>query len=96
MCIDDRDVMKSALVILVLIVLVLPTSHCHTVELTRTSCQPGWSQFSGRCYRRLDDYHLRDECQADCLREGGALASVHSEEENAFIRSLLGLSLIHI
>jgi len=35
------------------------------------------------------DYTNIEECRSDCRKEGGDLASIHSMEENDFIRSFL-------
>ena len=52
-----------------------------------------WSEFDKSCYKLLDNsgahYSNRDVCNQECVSAGGMLTSIHSQEENNFLASLL-------
>ena len=56
-------------------------------------CDDGWTQFGEFCYKLMDGdhnhYHSMKDCVNDCHLYGGELASIHSQEENNFIYTLL-------
>ena len=56
-------------------------------------CYEGWTQFGDFCNRLMDDntnhYHNMKDFVNECRLAGGELASIHSQEENNFIYSLL-------
>ena len=52
-------------------------------------CEAGWSNFQGACYRRLDNYTHRSDCEKECSEQGGLLTSIHSAAENNFVYSLM-------
>ncbi len=56
-------------------------------------CQPdcpagGWKLFEGRCYLVVKSSATWTDAEKDCNNKGGHLVSVHSADENSFIRSL--------
>lgn len=56
-------------------------------------CQNGWTQFEQNCYllRLIDTEYDWKAAEAQCVKFGGHLASVHSKAENSFIaRQLAG------
>ena len=55
------------------------------------NCPDNWVEFSVHCYLYISDPQGWDSAEADCVRLGGHLASVHSDAENAFIDQLTGL-----
>jgi len=65
----------------------------NTMNGTCIGCTEGWSQFGESCYKLIDNdgqhYYGKKECEEDCHLAGGQLASIHSEEENDFVYSLL-------
>jgi len=65
-------------------------------------CDGDWSEFYGHCRRghatkclylvctnHGDHYAKQTDCSRDCKDAGGKVASIHSQEENNFILSLL-------
>jgi len=54
-------------------------------------CDGDWIENYGWCYLVLEHhYPYQEECILDCQRNGGEIASIHSDAENSFILSLLG------
>eukprot|EP00092_Neocalanus_flemingeri_P021555 GFUD01023378.1.p1 GENE.GFUD01023378.1~~GFUD01023378.1.p1 ORF type:complete len:228 (-),score=55.06 GFUD01023378.1:54-737(-) len=57
------------------------------------TCGKDWSLFEGHCYKLLDNsgqhYSDRKMCSQDCVKAGGMLASIRSQDENAFITTIL-------
>ncbi|XP_033485867.1 galactose-specific lectin nattectin-like [Epinephelus lanceolatus] len=58
-------------------------------EETGPACPPDWTQFGSRCY--LFNYIIKPwiDAEAVCISLGGNLASVHSADENAFLRDYI-------
>uniref|UniRef100_A0A5K3FAA0 C-type lectin domain-containing protein n=2 Tax=Mesocestoides corti TaxID=53468 RepID=A0A5K3FAA0_MESCO len=54
-------------------------------------CPSGWKQFDSNCYRldAVDGGLSWSQSEQACVAEGGHLASIHSDAEDEFIRSLL-------
>jgi len=70
--------------------------ECHTCSLEATvdgRCSCDGTMYGTSCYKLLDNnglhYDHRDECIEECNRLGGNLTSIHTEEENVFLASLL-------
>ena len=62
-----------------------------TVKTTVTpgnSCPSGWQEFRGHCYLVSKSKATWADAEKDCVNKGGHLASIHSADENSFIRSL--------
>jgi len=62
-----------------------------TVKTTVTpgnSCPSGWQEFRGHCYLVTKSKATWADAEKDCVNKGGHLASIHSADENIFIRSL--------
>jgi len=64
------------------------TLNTTTTMSTSGNCTLGWSHFGGKCFQAvlepLDWVSARQFCQI----EGGELASIHSAEENEFVKTL--------
>merc|ERR1719208_454428 len=60
------------------------------------ACPVGWSQFRGRCYKYFDNSVKWDDAREHCLSEEADLASIHSEEENDFLREITGNTLVWV
>ncbi|XP_039678874.1 galactose-specific lectin nattectin-like [Perca fluviatilis] len=58
------------------------------VQCGRNSCPKDWSRLGKRCFVFIDSPKTWSEAEGYCLFEGANLASVHSNEENNFIRIL--------
>ena len=50
------------------------------------ACQTGWHQYDRHCYYASGDYWYYTKANDDCVSKGSTLVSIHSEEENEFIR----------
>lgn len=57
---------------------------------TGVDCDDGWSGYGSNCYKLLTEYSDIDVCRRHCRQAGGDLASIHSKEENDFIKTLQG------
>ncbi|XP_018599743.1 lactose-binding lectin l-2-like isoform X2 [Scleropages formosus] len=53
------------------------------------SCPTGWVSFNDRCFQYISSKKSWADAEVQCLSLGGNLASVHSEDEFQFIRSLI-------
>ena len=70
-------------------------SQTTTMGTTLTStpplqCPDDYAQFQGHCYKFYGSSYYWTTADAYCLGYGGRLASVHSSEEDDFIRDLAG------
>ncbi|KAH7720489.1 C-type lectin 13 [Aphelenchoides avenae] len=52
-----------------------------------SSCDPGWAQFGEKCFKLLPRNDF-DGGHKACERSNATVASVHSQDENAFITKL--------
>ncbi|KAH7710926.1 C-type lectin domain family 4member b1 isoform 2, partial [Aphelenchoides avenae] len=50
-------------------------------------CPDGWEKHGHNCYKVTDDPNVDslDKHLANCRRQGGSLASIHSQEQQDFI-----------
>ncbi|XP_028447514.1 galactose-specific lectin nattectin isoform X2 [Perca flavescens] len=53
------------------------------------SCPPGWTQFGSRCFSFNFQGKSWTDAENFCKSDGGNLASVHSEEEQLFLRDFI-------
>ncbi len=56
----------------------------------------GWELFEGHCYLLVESIATWTDAEKDCNNKGGHLASIHSEDESNFIRSLQPGNLLWI
>uniref|UniRef100_A0A8C4NYT3 C-type lectin domain-containing protein n=1 Tax=Dicentrarchus labrax TaxID=13489 RepID=A0A8C4NYT3_DICLA len=76
----------------------------HTLQITGTaemsttdddtnkevsSCPPGWTQFGSRCFIFFHSPKTWIDAEHTCISAGGNLASIHSADENVFLRNLI-------
>ncbi|KAH7702844.1 Lithostathine-1 [Aphelenchoides avenae] len=62
-----------------------PTAQLPPAQTVPRSCDPGWAEHGGHCYKLLPQktfYQADHECRFD---HGAQLASVHSKEQSDFI-----------
>uniref|UniRef100_A0A8C6URS8 C-type lectin domain-containing protein n=1 Tax=Neogobius melanostomus TaxID=47308 RepID=A0A8C6URS8_9GOBI len=52
-------------------------------------CTMGWSRFGTRCFKFFNSEKTWTMAEESCNNLGGNLASIHSDEENAFINGLI-------
>ncbi|KAJ8337091.1 hypothetical protein SKAU_G00383110 [Synaphobranchus kaupii] len=64
-------------------------SHGASVGSYMDYCPPGWTEFNERCFKFISGSTNWADAEINCQNIGGNLASVHSEEEYAFIRQLV-------
>ncbi|MBN3314606.1 AJL2 protein, partial [Atractosteus spatula] len=62
------------------------TAH---VELCKCPCPPGWVSFANRCFQYIGTEKTWADAEMECIKLGGNLASVHSEEENTLLLQLI-------
>ena len=59
------------------------------------TCEQGWTSFGGSCYLFSTESKNWNNAEFDCVKHGAHLASIHSDEESAFLkrnyRSFFGL-----
>ena len=55
---------------------------------TAFSCPSGWSEFDGSCYQYFSESYTWMTAEYLCRDEGASLVSIHSSEENSFVRNL--------
>ncbi len=61
----------------------------HPVRLQRGSCPLFWFGFNGRCYKYVATPLTWADAELSCVSQGGNLVSIHSVEEQNFIRTLI-------
>ncbi|KAG7455092.1 hypothetical protein MATL_G00252710 [Megalops atlanticus] len=59
-----------------------------TESMCDSSCPTGWTSFGDRCFQYVATKMNWVDAESHCLKLGGNLASVHSEEEHQFLREL--------
>ncbi|XP_039671502.1 lactose-binding lectin l-2-like [Perca fluviatilis] len=64
-------------------------SDGYPVELQRGSCPMFWFSFNGRCYKYVATHLTWADAELHCVSQGGNLVSIHSLEEENFIKSLI-------
>uniref|UniRef100_A0A8C9ZTL5 C-type lectin domain-containing protein n=1 Tax=Sander lucioperca TaxID=283035 RepID=A0A8C9ZTL5_SANLU len=69
--------------------LVLFLLYGNPVELLRGNCPLFWFSFNGRCYKYVATHLTWADAELHCVSEGGNLVSIHSLEEENFIKSLI-------
>ncbi|XP_061597876.1 galactose-specific lectin nattectin-like [Cololabis saira] len=60
------------------------------VELLRGGCPMFWFSFNGRCYKYVATPMTWADAEFHCLEQGANLVSIHSLEENNFVKMLIG------
>ncbi|XP_029951534.1 lactose-binding lectin l-2-like [Salarias fasciatus] len=58
-------------------------------KLQRGGCAPFWFSFSGRCYRYVATEMTWADAEFHCVSLGANLVSIHSQEEQNFVKSLI-------
>ncbi|XP_039671503.1 ladderlectin-like [Perca fluviatilis] len=64
-------------------------SDGYPVELQRGSCPMFWFSFNGRCYKYVATHLTWADAELHCVSQGGNLVSIHSLEEENFVKSLI-------
>ena len=84
----------SSLTVLSLLCLSLAAGLCtpltdQQMELKRGDCPMFWYSFNGRCYKYISTKMTWARAELHCVSQGANLVSIHSEEEQSFIRGLI-------
>ncbi|XP_033972086.1 lactose-binding lectin l-2-like [Trematomus bernacchii] len=58
-------------------------------KLERGSCRPFWYSFNNRCYKYIATDMDWADAELHCVSEGANLVSIHSREEDNFVKSLI-------
>ncbi|XP_023268088.1 lactose-binding lectin l-2-like [Seriola lalandi dorsalis] len=61
----------------------------HEGKLQRGNCPMFWFSFNGRCYKYLSTRMSWADAELHCVSEGANLVSIHSLEEEGFVKSLI-------
>ncbi|KAJ0003256.1 hypothetical protein NQD34_008354, partial [Periophthalmus magnuspinnatus] len=83
-------------------------SELQQVKLERGDCPMFWYSYNGRCYKYVATHMTWADAEMQCVSQGANLVSIHSVEENNFVKNLIqnfdhtlgqtwiGLSDIHL
>ena len=55
---------------------------------TPSTCESGWSEYQGSCYKYFATTNYWQNAVAECGKYGSFLTIIHSKEEEDFVRSL--------
>ncbi|XP_019205933.1 lactose-binding lectin l-2 [Oreochromis niloticus] len=61
----------------------------HRVKLLHGNCPMFWWNFNGRCYKYVAAHLSWADAELYCVSQGANLVSIHSEEEQNFVRTLV-------
>ncbi|XP_042291262.1 lactose-binding lectin l-2-like [Thunnus maccoyii] len=61
----------------------------HEMKLQRGNCPMFWYSFQGRCYKYVSTHMTWADAELHCVSEKANLVSVHSLEEQNFVKSLI-------
>ncbi|XP_075962469.1 galactose-specific lectin nattectin-like [Anarhichas minor] len=64
-------------------------SDDHQVKLQRANCPMFWYSFNNRCYKYVATDMTWADAEFYCVSEGANLVSIHSLEEQNFVKSLI-------
>uniref|UniRef100_A0A671X1Y9 C-type lectin domain-containing protein n=1 Tax=Sparus aurata TaxID=8175 RepID=A0A671X1Y9_SPAAU len=68
---------------------VAPSDDNHLMKLQRGGCPMFWYNFNGRCYKYVATHLTWADAELQCLSEGANLVSIHSPEEDDFVKFLI-------
>ncbi|CAK6949575.1 lactose-binding lectin l-2-like [Scomber scombrus] len=57
--------------------------------LQRGNCPPFWFSFKGRCYKYVSTHMTWADAELYCVSQKANLVSIHSREEQNFVKSLI-------
>lgn len=61
----------------------------HRVDMQRGNCSTFWYSFQGRCFRYFATQMTWADAELYCVSKGANLVSIHSHEEQNFVRHLI-------
>nr|XP_046272979.1 lactose-binding lectin l-2-like [Scatophagus argus] len=59
------------------------------VNLQVGNCPTFWYSFNGRCYKYVSSHLNWADAELHCVSEGANLVSIHSQEEQTFVKDLV-------
>ncbi|KAF3850576.1 hypothetical protein F7725_012348 [Dissostichus mawsoni] len=59
------------------------------MELQQDTCPSFWFSFNGRCYKYFNTETTWADAELYCVSQGGNLVSIHSREEEDFVKFLI-------
>ncbi|MED6256578.1 hypothetical protein ATANTOWER_029399 [Ataeniobius toweri] len=59
------------------------------MKLLRSGCPLFWYRFNGRCYKYVATLMTWGEAEQHCLSQGANLVSIHSLQEESFVKTLI-------
>ncbi|XP_030003825.1 lactose-binding lectin l-2-like [Sphaeramia orbicularis] len=59
------------------------------VNLQQGDCSGSWFSFNNRCYKYVASQMTWADAELHCVSQTANLVSIHSQEENAFVRTLI-------
>ncbi|XP_053190406.1 lactose-binding lectin l-2-like [Scomber japonicus] len=59
------------------------------LKLQRGNCPPFWFSFNSRCYKYVATHMTWADAELYCVSERANLVSIHSQEEQDFVKSLI-------
>nr|XP_024654053.1 galactose-specific lectin nattectin-like [Maylandia zebra] len=66
-----------------------PSDDDHRVQLLHGNCPMFWYNFNGRCYKYVAAHMSWADAELYCVSQGANLVSIHSQEEENFVRTLI-------
>lgn len=82
--------MGPFLILLVVAAVFIGVESSSTLKCSRLAdCASGWEQFGSNFYCYEPKKKIFSVAESDCVAKGGNLASVHSSQENDFIKKLI-------
>ncbi|XP_078509386.1 galactose-specific lectin nattectin-like [Lissotriton helveticus] len=82
--------MKMFGILLLFLIIEVIAGAQETCLCAQGDCEAGWVQYKNACYRRFDSRVSWFAAEAACLASNSHLASIHSNEENDFVYTLMG------
>ncbi|XP_078509374.1 echinoidin-like [Lissotriton helveticus] len=82
--------MKMFGILLLFLIIEVIAGAQETCLCAQGDCAAGWVQYKNACYRRFDSRVSWLAAEAACLAINSHLASIHSNEENDFVYTLMG------
>ncbi|XP_078509395.1 echinoidin-like [Lissotriton helveticus] len=82
--------MKIFGILLLFLIIEVIAGAQETCLCAQGNCEAGWVQYKNACYRRFASRISWLAAEAACLANNSHLASIHSDEENDFVYTLMG------
>uniref|UniRef100_A0A3B3ZHX0 C-type lectin domain-containing protein n=1 Tax=Periophthalmus magnuspinnatus TaxID=409849 RepID=A0A3B3ZHX0_9GOBI len=64
-------------------------SEIQEVKLERGGCPMFWYSYNGHCYKYVATHTNWADAELQCVSQGANLVSIHSVEENNFVKNLI-------